>query len=202
VKTWLFIGHPAAGDRAAVLYSLTVSCQRHGKYPHAYFKDVLTRLPAMTNQDDLTPLLPQHWQPAPKPQVSRRPHARAFIAARLVAFTKSNYGREALAATLTIGPRLPGFEIAPRTYVIVACVGLTYAFAGALVWCGAPLGRTLSRICSLLYLSPSALRIARLGHDEPRGFSGAFQPEVGAGGRNLEISGSRLARRPAASRAK
>ena len=67
VKNRLFVGHPAAGDRAAVLYSLIVSCQRHGHDPHAYLKDVLTRLPAMTNQDDLTPLLPQHWQRAAKP---------------------------------------------------------------------------------------------------------------------------------------
>ncbi|MBI2513918.1 MAG: IS66 family transposase [Opitutae bacterium] len=61
-KNWLFVGHPAAGDRAAVIYSLVVSCQRHGHDPHAYLKDVLTRLPAMTSQDDLTPLLPAHWK--------------------------------------------------------------------------------------------------------------------------------------------
>jgi transposase len=64
VKNWLFIGHPAAGDRAAVLYSLIVSAQRRGLDPHAYLKDVLTRLPAMTNHDDLTSLLPATWQPA------------------------------------------------------------------------------------------------------------------------------------------
>jgi transposase len=63
-KNWLFIGHPDAGDRAAVLYSLIVSAQRRGLDPHAYLKDVLARLPAMTNHDDLTPLLPAHWQPA------------------------------------------------------------------------------------------------------------------------------------------
>ncbi len=33
--------------------------------PFAYLKDVLTRLPRMTNQDDLTPLLPANWQPTP-----------------------------------------------------------------------------------------------------------------------------------------
>ncbi len=49
--------------RAAVLYSLIVSAQRHGLDPHAYLKDVLTRLPAMTNHDDLTPLLPSSWKP-------------------------------------------------------------------------------------------------------------------------------------------
>lgn len=60
-KNWLFIGHPAAGDRAAVIYSLIVSAQRRGLDPHAYLKDVLTRLPRMTTKDDLTPLLPAHW---------------------------------------------------------------------------------------------------------------------------------------------
>jgi transposase len=63
-KNWLFVGHPAAGDRAAVLYSLIVSAQRRGLDPHAYLKDVLARLPAMTNHADLTPLLPTHWKAA------------------------------------------------------------------------------------------------------------------------------------------
>ncbi len=63
-KNWLFIGHPAAGQRSAIIYSLVVSCQRHGKDPLAYLRDVLARLPAMTNQDDLTPLTPAGWQPS------------------------------------------------------------------------------------------------------------------------------------------
>jgi transposase len=63
-KNWLFIGHPDAGQRSAIIYSMVVSCQRHGKDPFAYLKDVLTRLPLMTNQDDLSPLLPVNWQPA------------------------------------------------------------------------------------------------------------------------------------------
>lgn len=62
-KNLLFVGHPAAGDRAAVIYSLIVSAQHRGLDPHAYLQDVLTRLPAMTSKDDLTPLLPTHWQP-------------------------------------------------------------------------------------------------------------------------------------------
>ena len=61
-KNWLFIGHPAAGDRTAVMYSLIVSCQRRGHNPHDYLNDVLTRLPAMTNKADLRPLLPRHWE--------------------------------------------------------------------------------------------------------------------------------------------
>ena len=63
-KNWLFVGHPDAGDRPAVLYSLIVSAQRCGLDPHAYLKDVLARLPAMTTKDDLTPLLPAHWKAA------------------------------------------------------------------------------------------------------------------------------------------
>ena len=67
---WLFVGHPQAGNRAAVLYSLIVSAQRRGLDPHAYLKDVLTRLPAMSNQDDLTPLLPARWQPVASSSLS------------------------------------------------------------------------------------------------------------------------------------
>src|SRR5690606_29679876 len=63
-KNWLFIGHPDAGQRSAIIYSLVVSCQRHGKDPYAYLRDVLTRLPAMINQDDLRPLTPALWQPS------------------------------------------------------------------------------------------------------------------------------------------
>jgi transposase len=63
-KNWLFIGHPDAGQRSAIIYSLVVSCQRHGKDPLAYLRDVLRRLPALTNQDDLTPLTPAGWQPS------------------------------------------------------------------------------------------------------------------------------------------
>ena len=62
-KNWLFIGHPDAGQRSAIIYSLVVSCQRHGKDPMAYLRDVLTRLPAMTNRDDLGLLTPARWQP-------------------------------------------------------------------------------------------------------------------------------------------
>ena len=63
-KNWLFVGHPDAGDRAAVIYSLVVSCQRRGIDPHEYLRDVLTRLPRMTTADDLRPLLPSQWKPA------------------------------------------------------------------------------------------------------------------------------------------
>jgi len=62
-RNWLFIGHPDAGQRTAILYSIIGSCKRHGVDPLAYLRDVLARLPAMSNRDDLTPLLPANWQP-------------------------------------------------------------------------------------------------------------------------------------------
>jgi hypothetical protein len=45
-KNWLFIGHPEAGERSAVIYTLLGSCRRHGINPSDYLKDLFTRLPA------------------------------------------------------------------------------------------------------------------------------------------------------------
>jgi len=61
-KNWLFIGHPEAGWRSAVIYSIVVSCQRRGIEPWEYLSDVLKRLPAM-QQSELPSLLPANWKP-------------------------------------------------------------------------------------------------------------------------------------------
>ena len=45
-KNWLFVGHPEAGDRSAVIYTLLGSCRRQGVNPFDYLKDLFTRLPA------------------------------------------------------------------------------------------------------------------------------------------------------------
>jgi len=45
-KNWLFIGHPTAGERSAIIYTLLGSCRRHRINPFDYLKDLLTRLPA------------------------------------------------------------------------------------------------------------------------------------------------------------
>ncbi len=63
-KNWLFVGHPDAGQRSAIIYSIVISCQRRGVDPLAYLRDVLRRLPTMTTRDDLSALLPVNWQPA------------------------------------------------------------------------------------------------------------------------------------------
>lgn len=56
-KNWLFIGDADAGERGAILYTIVESCRRRGLDPYAYLRDVLTRLPHMTNWQikDVTP---------------------------------------------------------------------------------------------------------------------------------------------------
>lgn len=63
-KRWLFIGHPDAGWRSAVLFSLLVSCRRRGINPNDYLTDVLRRLPHAT-VSELDSLLPSNWKPHP-----------------------------------------------------------------------------------------------------------------------------------------
>src|SRR5690606_14426276 len=59
-KNWLFIGAKEAGWRSAVIYSIITSCRSRGIDPHAYLKDVLTRLPAMTNRQ-IAEITPAAW---------------------------------------------------------------------------------------------------------------------------------------------
>jgi len=61
-KNWLFLGHPQAGWRSAVIYSMVVSCRRHSIEPWDYLRDVLQRLPAM-KQSQLSSVLPANWKP-------------------------------------------------------------------------------------------------------------------------------------------
>jgi len=56
-RNWLFVGHPEAGERSAVIYSLLGSCRRHGINLFDYLKDLFTRLPAakITQIREFTP---------------------------------------------------------------------------------------------------------------------------------------------------
>lgn len=63
-KNWLFMGGETTGQRGAIIYTLVECARRHGHDPESYLTDILERLPAMTNQDDLTILLPSTWQPS------------------------------------------------------------------------------------------------------------------------------------------
>jgi len=62
-KNWLFVGEAAAGERAAIIYTLIESCRRRGIDPYAYLKDVLTRLPKMTNHQ-IPEVTPAAWAKA------------------------------------------------------------------------------------------------------------------------------------------
>ena len=62
-KNWLFIGHPKAGERSAIIYSIIASCYRLDIEPYEYLTDVLKRAPYMTNKTigELTPI---RWKQA------------------------------------------------------------------------------------------------------------------------------------------
>ncbi|HLY40264.1 MAG TPA: IS66 family transposase [Terracidiphilus sp.] len=62
-KNWLFIGDAGAGDRGAILYTLIECCRRRGVDPYAYLRDVLTRLPRMTNHQ-IPEVTPAAWAKA------------------------------------------------------------------------------------------------------------------------------------------
>mgnify|MGYP006275095853 CR=1 FL=1 len=59
-KNWLFIGEAEAGERSAILYTIIESCRRRGINAHEYLKDVLTRLPSMTNRQ-IAEVTPEAW---------------------------------------------------------------------------------------------------------------------------------------------
>jgi hypothetical protein len=59
-KNWLFLGDADAGHRSAVLYTIIESCRARGLNPYAYLRDVLTRLPSMTNWQ-VKQVTPEAW---------------------------------------------------------------------------------------------------------------------------------------------
>jgi len=59
-KNWLFIGQAEAGERSAIIYTVIESCRRRGLNPYAYLREVLTRLPRMTNRQ-IPEVTPQAW---------------------------------------------------------------------------------------------------------------------------------------------
>jgi hypothetical protein len=59
-KNWLFIGQAEAGERSAIIYTVIESCRRRGLNPYAYLREVLTRLPRMTNKQ-IPEVTPEAW---------------------------------------------------------------------------------------------------------------------------------------------
>jgi transposase len=64
-KNFLFIGSPEAGKRSAIIYSIIVSCQRHGIDPLSYMRDVLGKMAKSgKNTKDVNHLIPSNWLPS------------------------------------------------------------------------------------------------------------------------------------------
>ena len=59
-KNFLFIGHPEAGQRSAVIYSVLGSCRRHGVNAAEYLQDVFERLPK-AKTSEVKSLTPAAW---------------------------------------------------------------------------------------------------------------------------------------------
>jgi transposase len=58
-KNWLFVGHPKAGPRAAVILSLVETCRRLGIEPYKYLKDVIAEL--ARHPGKAAELTPRRW---------------------------------------------------------------------------------------------------------------------------------------------
>ncbi len=59
-KNHLFIGHPEAGERSAILYTLLISAKAQSVDPQTYLTDVIKRLPG-ADPNDLDQLTPANW---------------------------------------------------------------------------------------------------------------------------------------------
>jgi transposase len=54
------LGDADAGQRSAILYTIIESCRSRGIDPYSYLRDVLTRLPFMTNWQ-VKHVTPEAW---------------------------------------------------------------------------------------------------------------------------------------------
>ena len=77
-KNWTFIGHPAAGEKSAIIYTLLTCCRMHRIEPRAYLTDLLERLvPAEHHPEPglLEELLPWNWATAHPHLLVKEPQA-------------------------------------------------------------------------------------------------------------------------------
>jgi transposase len=81
-KAWLFFGNENAGQTAAILYTLTMSCKRHAIDVQAYLTDVFRRIRTATPAE-LESLLPDRWIAAhPEARLRQRVQESHAAAAR------------------------------------------------------------------------------------------------------------------------
>jgi hypothetical protein len=62
-------GHPEAGQRSAVIYSVLGSCRRYGINPAEYLQDVFERLPK-AKTSERSSLTPSAWAKSRRSQKS------------------------------------------------------------------------------------------------------------------------------------
>ncbi len=65
-KNWLFVGEAGAGQRGAIIYTIIETCRRRSIDPYAYLRDVLSRLPRMTNHQ-IPEITPEAWAKSHRP---------------------------------------------------------------------------------------------------------------------------------------
>jgi transposase len=69
-KNWLFIGHPEAGQRSAIIYSVLISCQRLGVDPDDYLTEVFQTDTSNITQQHIAELTPQAFAKRKLAQIS------------------------------------------------------------------------------------------------------------------------------------
>jgi transposase len=69
-KNWLFIGEAEAGQRSAILFTIIEACRSRGIDPQTYLRDVLTRLPTLTNRQ-IKDVTPEAWAKGRQPVAHR-----------------------------------------------------------------------------------------------------------------------------------
>lgn len=70
-KNWLFIGEAEAGQRSAILFTIIEACRSRGIDPQTYLREVLTRLPTLTNRQ-IKDVTPDAWSKAQKATPQRK----------------------------------------------------------------------------------------------------------------------------------
>ena len=60
-KNWLFAGSEAGGHRAAICYSIVMTCKLNGVDPYAYLRDILTER-SVNPHRDVAELTPMAWK--------------------------------------------------------------------------------------------------------------------------------------------
>ena len=70
-KNWLFIGEAEAGERSAIFFTLIEACRSRGIDPQTYLREVLTRLPTLTNRQ-IKDVTPEAWAKAQTASAHRK----------------------------------------------------------------------------------------------------------------------------------